>query len=479
MSRLSIREPDANLWRAELRATLALGWPLILTNLAQTGLTTADVILMGRLGPEAVAAGALGTNLFFAFLIFGFGVVTATAALIARELGRLRHSVREVRRTVRQGLWASLLLAVPMGLVLWHAEPILLALGQDPALAAVAGPYVRALQWGILPALLVVVLRCFLAALERPMWTLAIGVLALPVNVGLAWWLMFGGLGLPPLGLVGAGIATSLTFLLMFLGLAAVVTSDRRLRRYHLFGRFWRSDWARLSTLMRIGVPIGGTMLFEVGLFNAAALLMGLFGTQALAAHAIALQIAALNFMVPLGLAQAATVRVGLAFGAGDLDGIRRAGWTAFALGVGFMMLIALVLVAMPRTLLGAFLDTAEPANAAVIDLAVTFLAFAALFAIADGAQAVGAGMLRGLQDTRVPMLYAALGYWGVGATLGVALAFGARLAGAGIWIGLSTGLAVVSILLVARWVRRAELGLLGRQRQGPSGYPAPGAQPA
>lgn len=433
----------------------------MLTNLAQTGLTTADVILMSRLGPEAVAAGALGTNLLFAFLIFGFGVVTATAPLMAQELGRRRHSVRDVRRTVRQGFWTSAMLAVPMGAVLWHAEPILLALGQDRALAAVAGPYVQALMWGILPAFLLVVLRCFLAAVERPMWTLGTALLALPANVGLAWWLMFGGLGVPALGLVGAGVATSLIFLFMFLALAAVVSFDRRLRRYRLFGRFWRGDPARLRTVLRIGVPIGGTMLFEVGLFNAAALVIGLFGAPALAAHAVALQIAALNFMVPLGLAQAVTVRVGLAFGAGDFEAVRRAGWTAFALAVGFMLLIAIVLVLMPETLVSAFLDPSEPANRPVIDLAVTFLAFAALFAIADGAQAIGAGMLRGLQDTRVPMLYAALGYWGIGASLGLGLAFWARLDGVGIWIGLSTGLAVVALLLIDRWRRRDELGLM------------------
>jgi MATE family multidrug resistance protein len=412
MKALAVNEfRDRQAWRREAWATLALAWPLIVTNLAQTALTTADVVLLGWLGPSALAAGALATNLFFGFLIFGIGLVTATAPMIAQERGRCPHAVRDVRRTVRQGFWAALSYAVPAWIVLWHAEAILLRLGQEPALAAAAGAYMRALQWTLFPFLVSVVLRSFLAALERPLWALVVGLLAVPINVALALWLMFGGLGMPPLGLVGTGLATSLTSFIMLAALAFVVASDRKLRRYSLFGRVWRADWPRYAALWRIGLPIGGTLLFEVSLFNAAAIVMGLFGAEALAAHQIALQIAAMSFMVPLGLAQAATVRVGLAYGAGDAAGISRAGWTAYMLGVGFMALMALVLVLFPRTLAGPFLDPTDPASARVIDTAVTFLAFVALFQIADGAQAVGAGMLRGLNDTRVPMLYAAFGY--------------------------------------------------------------------
>jgi multidrug resistance protein, MATE family len=450
-------------WRAEFAATLALGWPLVLTNLAQIGLTTADVILMGWLGGHALAAGALGTNLYFAFLIFGIGLVTATAPLIAQELGRKRHSVRDVRRTVRQGLWTAVAISIPVWIVLWNAERILLLIGQEPALAAQAAPYVRALQWAFLPFLAAVVLRSFLSALERPGWILVMGLLALPLNVAVAWAFMFGTLGAPRLGLAGAGIATTAASLFIFCGLALVIVTDRKLRRYHLFGRFWRSDWRRFRTIWRIGLPIGGTLLFEVGLFNAAAFVMGLFGADALAAHAIALQIASFTFMVPLGVAQAATVRVGLSYGARDPAGVRRAGWTAYALGVGFMACIAVMMVTFPRALAGIFLDANDPANAGVIALAVTFLGFAALFQVVDGAQVVGAGMLRGLNDTRVPMLYAALGYWGIGATLGIALAFPGGLKGAGVWTGLATGLAVVAALMLWRWLRRAELGLVPR----------------
>lgn len=442
---------------------LALSWPLILTNLAQNALMTSDVILMGWLGSDALAAGALGTNLYFAFLIFGIGLVSATSPLIAEELGRRRHSVREVRRTVRQGFWASITVAVPIWIVSWNGEFLLLATGQEPGLAQGAGEYMRALQWSLLPFLLSLVLRSFLAALERPGWALVIGLLAVPVNFAAAYCLIFGTFGMPRMGLVGAGYGTVISSTFLFVSLALVISLDRQLKRYHLFGRFWRPDWPRYRTLWRIGVPIGLTLAFEVTIFNAAALFMGRIGANELAAHAIALQIASFCFMVPFSFGQAVTVRVGRAYGAQDPNGVTRAGWTAFALGVGFMVFTALLMLVAPRLLVGAFLDMGDPRNDLVIGFTLSFLMLAALFQLVDGAQAVGAGMLRGLQDTRVPMIYAALGYWGVGLPLGVALAFGTSLRGVGIWIGLATGLAVVAALMLWRWLRRDALGLVAR----------------
>jgi multidrug resistance protein, MATE family len=448
-------------WMAEMRATLALGWPLVLATIAQNALITSDVILMGWMGSEALAGGALGTNLYFAFLIFGIGLINATSPMIAEELGRKRHSVREVRRTVRQGLWAAVTVAIPIWIVAWNGEKILLAIGQEPGLAHNAGAYIRALQWSLLPLLLFLVLRSFLAALERPGWALFIGLLAIPVNFGAAYALMFGSFGLPALGLVGAGLGTVLSSTFMFVALALVIAFHPRLKRYHIFGRFWRADWPRYRTLWQIGLPIGLTLTFEVTIFNAAAMLMGRIGASELAAHAIALQIASFCFSVPLGIGQAVTVRVGRAYGARDAAGVTRAGWTSFALGTGFMTVTASLMLFAPHFLIGAFLDVSDPKNALVIDLARSFLVLAAIFQLADGAQAVGAGMLRGLQDTRVPMLYAALGYWGIGLPLGAILAFGTNLRGVGIWIGLATALAVVALLMLWRWLRRDRLGLV------------------
>jgi MATE family multidrug resistance protein len=448
-------------WRAEASATLGLAAPLVLTNLAQAAIQTTDVVLLGWLGARALAAGSLGANLYIAFLIFGMGLVTAASPLIAAEIGRRRHSVRDVRRTVRQTFLAALTLTLPVWLALWHAEALLVMLGQEPALAREATPFVRALMWGFLPALWFLVLRGFVAALEQPGWALGIGIAGVVFNAVINYGLVFGALGLPELGLVGAGIGSSLTQLFMFLGLALVISRHTRFRRYHLFGHLFRPDWQRYRDVWRLGAPIAMTLGLEVTVFNAAVFLMGLIGTAALAAHAIAIQIASLTFMVPLGLAQAATVRVGLAFGRADRAAIGRAGWTALALGTGFMTAAALVMLAAPAALVRLFIDDV-PANAEVIRLAVSFIGVAALFQIVDGAQSVGAGMLRGIQDTTVPMLYAAVGYWVIGIGVGAGLGFWVGWQGLGIWIGLAIGLAVVALLMVTRWARRERLGLVG-----------------
>jgi multidrug resistance protein, MATE family len=455
-----VRAPDSP-WRDEFRATLALSWPMVLTNLAQIAMTATDVMMMGWAGPQMLAAGALGSNLYFAPLIFGLGLMNAAAPMMAAELGRNRHSVRDIRRTVRQGLWIAVLVSIPLWLFMWNVETVLLWMGQDPALAREAGIYVRWLQWAVLPFFGYLVLRSFVSALERPGWALVVVVVAVLFNALAAWGLIFGELGLPRMGIAGCGLATTLASVVMFVGLAVVVSVDRRFRRYRLFGRFWRSDWPRFWALLKLGLPIAGTVIFEVWIFNAAALLMGLINAQSLAAHAIAIQIASIAFMVPMGLSQAATVRVGRAFGAGDPVAVTRAGWMAYAIGVSFMALTALTMVTWPTLLISGFVDVGDPDNAAVVALAVTFLAFAGLFQIFDGAQAVALGMLRGLHDTRMPMIYALIGYWGVGLPLGVLLAFHFGAGGSGIWIGLSTGLAVVAALLLARWLRRDRHGLV------------------
>ena len=458
---LQASRPDRRLWRAEIGATVALAWPLILTNIAQALIHVTDVVLLGWAGPSVLAAGTLGVNVYFAFLIFGIGLVTASAPMIAKELGERSHSVRDVRRTVRQTMWAATALAVPVMIVLWNTRAILAAIGQDPELAAAAETFVRALQWGFLPYLWYLVLRSFISALEKPLWSFGIGLAAVIYNGVINYGLIFGKLGLPKLGLLGAGLGSASANLFMFVGMALVVLLHRRFRRYRLFGHFWRGDWSRFREVWRLGLPIAVTLALEITIFNAAVFLMGLIGEQSIAAHAIAIQLAALSFMVPMGLSQAATVRVGLAFGRRDRAGVARAGWTAFALGVGFMTMTGLVMLAIPYPLVTLFLDPAIPANDGVIRLAVSFLIVAAFFQIFDGAQVVAAGMLRGLHDTRVPMAYAALGYWGIALVTGVGLGFGLGWEGVGIWIGLAFGLASVAVMLLARWLRRDRLGLV------------------
>lgn len=444
---------------------LSLALPIILANVAQSTINATDLVLLGRLNADALAAGSLAFNLYIPLLVFGIGLLAAVSPLVAAERGARRHSVREVRRTVRQGLWHGVTLAIPCWLILWHAPDLLLMLGQAPDLAAAAGRFVRIIMWSLLPIFWFFVLRNFISAIERPNWAAAVLFAQVGMNAGLGWALIFGNFGAPKLGLDGAAIASALANLFVFLALAAVVAFVKPFRRYRIFGRWWRADWPRYRQVASIGLPIAITLLFEVAVFAAAVFIMGLIGRDEIAAHAIALQIAAFTFMVPLGLAQAATVRVGLAYGAQDNAGINRAGWVALALGTGFMAVMALMLILFPRPLIGIFIDIADTRNATVVALAVQFMGIAALFQVVDGAQAVGAGVLRGLQDTRWPMIFAAFGYWVVGIGVGVALAFPLGLVGLGVWIGLASGLAVVAVLMVWRWMRREALGLVGLQR--------------
>ena len=439
---------------------VALAWPLILSNLTMALIQATDVVLMGWLGPRQLAAAALGLNLTFAIALFALGILTATSPMMATALGQRSNAVRDVRRTFRQGLWLVVITTIPTWILLWNATPIILALGQQPGLADDAGLFLRGYMWSLLPWLLFQVMRNFLSAMERPGWILAISIAGIVLNALLSWSLIFGHFGLPRLGIFGGGLGSSIVWSVLALGLAVVLVRDRQFRRFHLFGRWWRADWPRFRRLLRLGLPIGLTMGLEGGVFSAAAYLMGLIDAASVAAHAIALQIAATTFMVPLGFGQAATVRVGLALGRGDPPGIARAGWTAFVLGVGFMALTGLVMVAAPEALVGLFLERgAETAEVAA--LAASFLVVAAIFQVADGAQVIGAGMLRGLHDTRMPALFALFGYWVIGLGVGVLLAFPWRWHGVGIWTGLAAGLAAVAILMLARWLRRDALGLL------------------
>jgi MATE family multidrug resistance protein len=446
-------------WSSELRAMLTLAWPLILANLTQQLIQATDVLLMGRLGATALAAATLALNLTFTFNIFLLGLVTASSPMMATALGQRSNNVRDVRRTFRAGLWLLIFALPPYWLLLWHVGDFMRAFGESEELARQGQTFLRAYMWCTAPWLLFQLLRNFVAALERPRVVLWLSLAGIGINALLSWSLIFGHFGLPALGLVGGGVGSTITWAILCVALVAVTSSDSRFRRFRLFGNWWRFDGQRTWAMVKLGFPIGITMALEMGVFALAAFFMGWIGAPAVAAHAVALQIAALTFMVPLGLGQAATVRVGLAFGRRDRDGITRAGWTAWVAGVGFMAVMAIPMWAVPHRLVTLFLDdTAE--NAVAIGLAVGFLRVAAAFQLFDGAQVIGAGMLRGLHDTRWPLVFAAIGYWGVGLGIGSWLAFGADWKGIGIWIGLASGLAAVAVLMLARWSMRESLGL-------------------
>jgi MATE family multidrug resistance protein len=447
-------------WGQELRATLALAVPLAATNLLQMLIHAVDVVFIARLGDGPLAASSLGIAIF-GLTVWGMtGLIGACAPLIAAERGRRLHAVRDIRRTVRMGMWASVAFGlVGMG-VAFAGEALLLASGQDPAIAALAGEFLSILAWAMIPMILAGVFRIVVAALGKPGYATAITLLALVTNVVGNWALVFGNLGLPALGLMGSTLSSVITSLAMLAAYVVVISSDRTLRRYRLFGRWWRPEWERLKQIMVIGTPIALTVLAEAGLFSGAALLMGRIGETELAAHTLALNLAALAFQIPFGTAQATTIRVGFHYGAGNAQAAGRAGWVSLVIGTGFMATTALAMLLVPTLLLRIYIDPDAPANVALVGFALQYLMLAAVFQLADGVQAVAAGALRGLQDTRVPMWIAIFSYWVPGFGLSIGLGFFTPLEGTGVWIGLAAGLFFAAAGLLHRWHRRDALGL-------------------
>lgn len=447
--------------RDEAAALARLAGPLVAANLLQMAIAAVDVIFVARLGTVDLAAATLGVFLFNILMYAMIGLTSAAAPLVAAELGRRKHAVREVRRSVRMALWVGATGCVPVILILAHGETLLLLAGQDPEVSRRAGHFMDVILFAIPAGVAAGIMRTAAAALGRPGWAFVVTALALGISIVANWAFVFGNLGMPALGLAGSALATVLATVAMVLAYGVILLTDRRLSRYRLFGRWWRSEWPRYREIVRLGTPIMLAWVFEGALFGGAAILMGLIGVAEVAAHAVALNIAAIAFQLPFGLAHAATIRVGLAFGAGDRAWIALAGRVALTLGIGVMALTAALIWAFPRLFVSAYLDVAAPANAVVVALAIKFLAIAAAFQLADGAQAVAAGVLRGLQDTRVPMLIALFGYWVVGFGTSAGLAFGLGWGGVGVWWGLLAGLAAASVLLLWRWSIRERLGLL------------------
>ena len=450
-----------DLWRRELRATLLLAAPLAAANLAQMLVFAVDVIFVARLGERALAASALATTIFGLMMWCFSGLTGACSPLIAAELGRRRHAVREVRRSVRMALWLASACAVGGMIVAARGEAILLATRQDPEIARLAGSFLVVLLWALPAALLSTVLRSFVSALGRPIIATLITLLSIAVNAAGNYALVFGHWGAPALGLIGSAWSSVVTSWVAALVYCWLIRADRRLRRYHIFGRWWRPEWLRLRDLLRIGLPIGLIILAEGGLFSSAAFLMGLIGEAQLAGHAVALQVAALAFQIPFGIGQAVTIRVGYFFGAGDHAAIARAGKVAVVMALAYMALPAALMILTPRLVLQLYVDPGAAKNAVMVGYAVQFLAVAAAFQLFDGLQAVLAGALRGLQDTRMPMVLALGGYWLIGFTTSAWLGLATPLAGLGVWLGLAVGIVVVSLLLLHRWQARVRLGLL------------------
>jgi MATE family multidrug resistance protein len=437
------------LWRAELSETVKLALPIALTQLGQIAMMTSDLALIGRLGDNAVAAAALAHTVLFTVFVVGMGIVSAVAPLAAQYVGA--RQPRMVRRALRVGLWASVILGAPLSVAqLWGGD-LLIALGQSREAADLAQRYLFGIAWCLVPGWCFLALRNFMGAVNRPAPGLWITLAAIPVNALLAYALIYGAFGLPRLDLLGAGLATTIVNIGMCIAAVWVCYARRPFRKYRVLGRWWRADWTLMKQLIAVGAPMSGSSLLEYGVFAAAAQLMGWIGMHALTAHQIALQIAAVMFMVPFGIGMAATVRVGHAAGRGDAVATRRAGFSALTLGVAFMAAMTL-LVALTRNVLPLLFLGRDAPDPETVSIAASLLVVGATFFIADGVQVVAACALRGLNDTRVPLVFAAISFWLIGFVgcwlLGLTFGLGAY----GIWIGLSLGIVVYAVLLAWRF---------------------------
>jgi MATE family multidrug resistance protein len=434
----------------EIRATLAVAAPLAGANLAQMAMSVTNVLIVGHLGATPLAAAGLGAALYISLLLLCQGVLTAVAPLAAHAIGAEDHPT--AGRVAGAGLIIAAVLAAPVILILTVIPGLLAALGYEPELAAEIGRFLRVIRWGAPAFLGFAVLRFLLVAAFRTRIVLVIPLLAIPVNAALNWVLVFGHFGMPAMGSAGSGCATAIVQWLMLFCFAGYIVAMPGQVPVRMALRVL----AEIPRILRLGLPIGALFGLEIGLFVTTGIMMGLLGADALGAHQLVFNVAGLCFMVPLGLGQAATVRVAFQLGLGAAEAARRAGFVAVALGASFMSATGVLLWAAPRQIAGVYLDLGDPANNGIVAFAVQFFIIAALFQIFDGVQVIAAGALRGYRDTAVPMAIAAIGYWAIGFFGGWLLAFPLGFGAVGLWLGLALGLGVVAISLTVRLHFRA-----------------------
>jgi MATE family multidrug resistance protein len=445
-------------WRVHAGALLALGLPIVGSHLAGFFIHVTDTVMLGWYGVDDLAAIVLAGTFWFITFILGSGFGTALPAVVASA--RARGDEVQVRRATRMAIWLTLIYAVAIAPVFLFSEHLLLAMGQKPVVAGLASDYLLIAGWSVIPGLLTNLFRSYLAALGKPSSVLVVALAGFVVHAFINWLLIFGNLGFPELGIRGAAISTLASDLLIFLLLLAYALW--KFPAYELHVRFWRPDWEMFGRVFHLGWPISLQLVAEVGLFSAAALMMGWISAEMLAAHGIALQLASTTFLVHLGLANAATIRVGQAAGLHDARFLRDGALVAVVLSAGFALVTLVWFLSMPAALVGLFLDPADPKAPGVIAAGVTLVTMAAIFQLADGGQAMVIGLLRGVQDTRVPMAIAAVGYWLIGLPVAYVLGFPAGWGGVGVWTGLLAGLTVVWVLLSVRFwtgpARRVDL---------------------
>jgi MATE family multidrug resistance protein len=440
------RRRQARRFRVEVRRLLRLAVPIVVSQLGQVGMNTADTVMVGPLGATPLAAAGLGSAIHWLTSVVCVGVLVGMSPMVSQAFGA--GDLERCRRVLVQGSWLALVLAVPVTLISLAGTPIALGLGQDPGVSLLTGGYLSALAWGVLPFFLFMAGRQYLEATGHVTAPMVITFIGLAINIVANRIFIYGfGDVVPPMGVVGSGWATTLVRWSMLVAVIVFILRHPALRPHS--GETARPHRATIARILRVGLPVGGQFGLEMGLFAFGAFMMGWLGPLELAAHQVTINIASTTFMVALGASMAGSIRVGHHIGAGRTRRMRLAVAATYFLAVGFMGLCALAFVALPDTLIGLYTRDAE-----IIRLGATLLLVAAAFQVFDGGQVAGVSVLRGAADTRTPALIAAIGYWGIGVPVGYLLAFRAGAGPVGVWLGLTAGLAVAAVLLGFR-VRR------------------------
>jgi MATE family multidrug resistance protein len=437
-------------FRKELKACLRLAFPLASAQLAQSMNGFVDTIMMGNLGSQYLAAGGLGATTFTFLLLINTGLLSAVSPLASEAHGK--GEPQGVTHATVQGLWLAVLISLPVMLFLSNAAPLLRAMGQDDAIVGLAAGYLRAIALGYCPALIFVVLKSFVAALSRPQSVMIIMLAGVGLNAIANYAFIYGAFGLPALGLVGVGWASTVSYWSMSLALGLYIFWRSPFKAYQIWHRITDLHGQLLQDILKVGIPIAVLAIFETGLFSLTTFMAGFFGMATLAAHNIVLQTAAICYMVPFGVSQATTVRVGQFIGRRQPADARRAGYVGIAVGTAFMALMAVVMMTLPRQIIAFYIDLNDPQNQEVITIAIALLSVAAMFQVFDGLQVAALGALRGIKDTRIPMGIGVIAYWGIGFTTGYTTGFHRGMGGVGLWLGLAIGLGVAAIALTWRF---------------------------
>ena len=436
--------------QTEIKELLRLTIPLASAQVAQAATGFVDAVMMGWLGQQTLAAGGLATTTYTTLLVAASGVVFSVSPLIAEAFGA--GNPAKIQKVTQQGFWLSLFLSIPAMVILGNIESLMLHFGQAKSIVTLAKIYLDVMLWGVFPGLTFAMLKSVVSSLSQPRPITIIVVIGTLFNAVGNYALGFGKLGFPTMGLTGIALASVLSQWVMLISLIIYILKHEQLKNYQLFKNLFQFEPKILREMIGVGLPIGISFAFEVGLFSVTTYLMGLLGTSILAAHLIVFQTIAVVFMVPLGMSFATTIRVGQWSGQNDSIGVRRTAYISMCMGAIFMTVMALLILLFSRQVIGLYLDIRNPENANVISLATPMFAVAAVSQILDGVQTTAAGALRGLKDTRIPMLLSFIAFWVFGLASGYLLGFPLGLDGVGLWWGQAIGVGASAGVFIWRF---------------------------